>query len=267
MKKSILCVLFILASVFPAFSSGAKEEESFSYEGIRNIEIRGQFLNVEIRGSGGSAARMRSDLPQDFFFSGKGFQVKHEVTGSELRVWVERDSIFSGGNGTLFFDVPKEIDALVETASGDVRISGLSSRNLRVNTASGNITIREISGAVTVGSISGNLDARKLEGDLDLTTISGRIELKDLKGRLRVDSISGTIQGDHVLLKESSEFKTVSGDIDIDLDNALDELRYDLTTVSGRLRVGSIGATRGLEMGAGSLSLRGESVSGSQTYR
>lgn len=267
MKKCGLIAFLILLIPLLSFSSGVREEESFTYAGITRIEIRGVFLNVEVRGENNGSVQMRSDLPQGAFFLARDFEVKHEVIGSELRVWVERDGVFSRGSGTLFFRVPEGTDLSVETASGDVRISGITAPELRANSASGDITMSDIQGKVTVGTISGNLSARKLKGDLDLTTISGDMDLSGASGRLSVKSISGAIRGENLLLEKSSDFKTVSGDILLDLENALDELRYELSTVSGRLKVGSVSATRGLEMGTSALVLKGESVSGSQTYR
>ncbi len=267
MKKYGLCAFLILLAPVFAAASGGREGDSFSYAGIDRIEIDAVFLNVEVRGENNPTVYMRSDLPEGTFFSPRNFEVKHELSGSRLRVWIEREDIFSGGSGTLFFRVPSDAELDVKTASGDVRISGLSTSVMKAKSASGNMTISDIDAEVTIGAISGDLTARKLSGDLDLTTVSGDIDLSDLRGRISVSSISGDIRGEKLLLEESAKFKTVSGDIDIDLENALDELRYVLSTVSGRLKVGSISATRGLEMGNGALALKGESVSGSQTYR
>jgi hypothetical protein len=265
-KFGIGVCLILLAQVF-ASASGAREEESFSYTGIKRIEIHAEFLNVEVRGENSPSVQMRSDLPEGSFFAPRDFDVRHEVVGTDLRVWIDRSGIFSNGRGTLFFRVPGQTELTLDTASGDVRVAGLSAGVMRVKTASGDVTVSDIDAAATVGTISGDLFARKLRGNLALTTISGDIELSGLQGRISVESVSGDIHGDTILLESSSNFKTVSGDIDIDLENPLDELRYDLSTVSGRLTVGSVGVTRGLQMGSGSLTLKGESASGSQTYR
>jgi DUF4097 and DUF4098 domain-containing protein YvlB len=259
----------IAALMIPAisFASGAREEESFSYTGITRIEIRAMFLDVKVRGEYGDTVQMRSDLPEETFFAPREFKVRHEVVGSDLRVWVEKDGIFSGGSGALFFRVPSGSELNVESASGDVKISGISAVSLYAKSASGDLDVSDVDAAVMASTISGDLTARKLKGDLNLTTVSGDIDASGLKGRLSISSISGEISGDGILLELSSHFKTVSGNIRVDLDNALDELRYDLSTVSGRLTVGAVSAARSLALGSGSLVLKGESVSGSQAYR
>jgi DUF4097 and DUF4098 domain-containing protein YvlB len=268
-KKSFLFALVSLLSLGTAIASasGAREDDSFSYPGIDRLEIRAEFLNVEIRGGEGSSVSMRADLPEDSFFESRSFTVKHEVNGSGVRVWVERDGLFSHGSGTLFFSVPRDTLVTVDSASGDIRITGLSADELKARSASGRLIIRDIEAAVTAGSVSGSLEARRIRGDADLSTVSGPIEMNDVEGKIRAASISGSISGHRVLLTASSYFKTVSGEIRMDLVNALDGLRYDLSTVSGRLTVGSVRATRGLQMGNGDVMLTGETVSGSQTYR
>jgi hypothetical protein len=50
-------------------------------------------------------------------------------------------------------------------------------------------------------------------------------------------------------------------------DTPLEDLRFDLSTLSGRIVVGAIRAEKGLRMGNGRVLVRGHTVSGSQSYR
>lgn len=265
--KRIFPVAVMILTVFTAFALGAKEDESFSYMGIDRMEVNAVFLDVEVSGDEGFSVSLRSDLPESTLFQPRNFTVKHEVIGSSLRVWVEQDSIFSHGEGTLFFHVPRGTRLSVETASGNVRIADSKSDELKAKSVSGHLLLSDIEAPVEAESVSGNLEVRRLRGDAVLSTTSGRIEMIDLEGRVSAISVSGAIQGDHVTLTEDSLFKSVSGDIKIGLRNALDALRYDLSTVSGGLTVGSVRASRGLQMGNGNPTLRGETVSGSQIYQ
>jgi DUF4097 and DUF4098 domain-containing protein YvlB len=212
---------------------------------------------------------MRSDLPEDTFFDPRNFTVKNAKSGSTLRVWVEKDpGVLSGrGEGTLFFRVPRETSLSVETASGDIRISGLDSWELEIGSASGDVLLDDINNPFHVKTVSGDIDARRIRADSSLSTVSGDIEIVDVVGKVVAESVSGHITGTRIRLTADSLFKSISGDIRIDLDNALDSLRYDLSTVSGGLTVGSVRAARGLQMGNGDLTLRGDTVSGSQSYR
>ena len=267
MRKHVLIALFVTVTAAAAFASGANEDESFSSPDIHSIEIRGEFLNVEVTGDRTDAVSMRSDLPEDTFFEPRNFTVMHEVDGAVLRVWVEHKGLFSSGRGTLFFRVPDDTRIDVDTASGSVRVDGVHGTDFHVTSASGALRISDIASDVTAKTASGGIKAARIRGDTDLSTSSGSIDMSDVEGRVRVGSVSGSIQADHIKLTDDSQFRTVSGDIRVDLDNDLNDLRYDLSTVSGRLTVGSVRASRGLQMGDGSLLLRGETVSGSQSYQ
>ncbi len=266
MKKALVILLSMCAAV-AAFATGEREDESFSYMGIDRIDVDSVFLNVEVAGGDGMSVSMRSDLPEDSFFDPRNFTVKHEVNGSQLRVWVETQGIFQHGGGTLFFRVPGRTRVNVTSASGEIRISDSSGDQVFAKSASGGVLLTDINAPVHAECVSGSLEVRRLHGDAELSTISGRLRIVDAEGRFTATSVSGSIDGDQITLTQDSRFKTVSGDIRINLGNSLDELRYDLSTVSGGLTVGSVRASRGLQMGNGELTLRGETVSGSQVYR
>jgi hypothetical protein len=53
----------------------------------------------------------------------------------------------------------------------------------------------------------------------------------------------------------------------IQMGGTFDDLRFDLSTLSGRIVVGNIRAEKGLRMGFGRTSVRGHSVSGSLILR
>ncbi len=266
MKRNVIIAFAILASSFAAFASGGKEDENFSFSGIERMEIDAEFLNVELRGEDRSSVSMSSDLSQGGLFGSRGFTVRHEASGTRLRVWVERDSGSPGG-GTLFFQVPKGTILFMESASGHMWIEGMSAPELRAKSASGNIRLKDVKADVEAESASGKLEVRRIQGKADLHTVSGRIEMDDVSGPISTKTVSGSINGEHVLLEGDSLFKSVSGDIRLDLENPLDELRYELSTTSGILRVGSVQASGELRVGNGELTLKGETVSGSQFYR
>ncbi len=267
MKRHLVFALCILTSA-AGFASGVREDESFSYPGIEKVEVRGDFLNIEIRCENGLSASMRSDLPQESLFEQRNFTVKHEVSGSGLRIWVERQGILGPRRGgTLFLRIPREADLAAETTSGGLRIAGCQARQLRAHTVSGSLLLSDITAPVDALTISGNLEARRLRGESSLSSVSGRLLLRDLEGAVSATSVSGNIDADDVLLEREGSFKTVSGNISVRLRNELDQMRFELSTVSGELTIGTVSAARGLRMGSGPVLLRGETISGSQSYR
>jgi DUF4097 and DUF4098 domain-containing protein YvlB len=266
-KRYVVAALCILTAA-AGFASGAREDESFSYSGIEKVQVRADFLDVEIRSEDGSSASMRSDLPQASFFEQRNFTVKHEVNGPDLRIWVEKEGILGPRRGgTLFLRVPRRAELAAETTSGTLRIAGSSTRQVLAHTVSGDLLLRDIEASVEAKTISGTLEARRLRGESSLSSVSGRLILRDLRGSCEATSVSGNIDAQDILLEREGRFKTVSGDISVNLRNDLDQMRYELSTVSGALTVGTVSAARGLRMGNGPVLLRGETISGSQSYR
>ncbi len=261
----VLCLLAAAAG----FASGTQEDESFSYPGIERVEVRADFLDLEVRAELGSSASLRADLPEDTFFEQRHYAVKHELDGSTLKIWVDKEFVLLGPRrgGTLFLRVPQEAELSAETSSGNLRVDGSATRTVRAHTVSGELFLTDIEAGVEAVSVSGSIEARRIRGDASFSTVSGGLDLRDIRGTCTARTVSGRIEGRGILLENEGFFKTVSGDIMVNLRNPLDEVRYDLSTVSGDLTVGTVRASRGLRMGTGPCLLRGETISGSQTYR
>lgn len=233
-----------------AFASGASEDESFSCPGIETVSVNAEFLDVEINGDDGSAVSMSSDLPSDSPFEGRGFKLLHEVDGSRLKVWLEKDwPLDWPAGGTLSFQCPPGAELKIETVSGRIRVERMRSRNCALRTVSGQISVRESHGALRASSVS------------------GKVALDSDEGRVTVMTVSGAIEGRGLDLEEDSSFSTISGNVDIGLEAPLDSLRFDLRSLSGRIVVGNIRAERGLRMGTSGALVRGHSVSGALIFR
>jgi hypothetical protein len=227
-----LSALLALVCGCMVFPTGARELETFTYRGIDQVEVKAEFLAVEVRTGSESTVAMTSELPDEFVTGPRNYIVKHEVVGSRLIVWVERDpgtwSVVGGGR--LLFVIPDGTALSVETVSGSARVDGLETASLRVSSVSGSISLEDFKGALSAQTVSGAIDCRAmdLDGDSSLTTISGSISVR----------FSSPLEG----------------------------YRFELSSVSGNLTVGSIRATKGLRVGSGAVRVRGETVSGSQTY-
>ena len=68
-------------------------------------------------------------------------------------------------------------------------------------------------------------------------------------------------------LAGDSNLTSTSGAITVRFSSAIEDYRFELSSVSGSLAVGSIMAQKGLRVGTGAVRVRGETVSGSQSYR
>jgi hypothetical protein len=251
MKHAFLVVMVLLAASCAAFASGESEEGVFSSTGIDSVSVRAEFLDVEVTAEDGWTVSMDSALPPESIFESRGYRLVHEVVGSRLNVWIEKDSPFSAvtRGGKLTFRVPHFVSVRVESVSGRITAKGLESRSFGAKTISGRILLEEIRGV------------------LEASSVSGRIVVDSAEGRIAAKTVSGAIEGRDLSLTEDSSFSTVSGNIDIGLESGTDDLRFDLSSLSGRIIVGNIKAIRGLRMGTGGVLVRARSVSGSLSFQ
>jgi hypothetical protein len=251
MKLISICALLAMAAGCMVFPMGAREEETFSYQGIDQVEVKGEFLAVEVIAGDGLSVSMTSDLPEDSELSPRHYRVKHEVIGSRLSVWVERDpgTWTTIGGGRLLFTVPQGTSLAVETVSGSARVDGLETTSLRVGSVSGSITLSSIRAPLLVSSVSGSVSIDGFDGTLSANTVSGAIECRAM-----------TLVGD-------SDLTSTSGAISVQFASPLEGYRFELSSVSGGLAVGSIMAQKGLRVGSGAVRILGATVSGAQSYR
>ncbi len=250
MRHLAAALLAALTISCAAFGSGASEDDSFSYPGIDTVSVNAEFLNVEVSGDEGSDVSVSSDLPSDSLLESRGYKLLHEVEGSRLKVWLEKDWPFARSTeGTLLVQCPRDIRLKMETVSGRITVERMESGNCALRTVSGGIRLRDIRGALSAASVS------------------GRISLDAAEGRVTVKTVSGAIQGHALLIEEDSSFSTISGNIDIRLDTPLERLRFDLRSLSGRIVVGTVRAERGLRMGMTGALVRGQSVSGALIFK
>jgi DUF4097 and DUF4098 domain-containing protein YvlB len=249
MKRTGLAILLALAAALAAGAAGAREPD-FTIPGISSIQVKAGALDVSVIGEDTDTVTMRAELPQDSFFDHRDYDIVHEVKGSQLRIRIETQRVFAvADQGRITLIVPRDTSLRIESTSGTVSLQGLERTAASASTNSGEIRVRDAKGEIVV------------------STVSGRISLEGTDGRVDAHTVSGRIRGERVRLSSDSTFNTVSGDITIGLDTPIDNLRFDLATISGAVRVGKLRTHRGLHMGFGDVSVTGSSVSGSIRFQ
>lgn len=153
----------------------------------------------------------------------------------------------------------------IETSSGDIDINGLTGDS-EIESTSGDQRLYDLKGNITARSSSGDITAAKFDGSIDLEATSGDIEIRGGKGKVEVRTTSGEIEGEDIWLTGDAGFDATSGDIEIDFENDLDELSFDLRATSGDLQVGSRSAEKRLLIERGGYKVSGVTSSGDQEY-
>ncbi len=276
-------------------------EEKFELYGIKEVEVRGSFCDVTVKGYTGQTLYFDGKISGS---SGKNYSIEYDRDGSFLKIWVESPHNNWGfTRGQLNLRVPDGIEVVVDNSSGDVYASDLTGRNIRLEASSGDIEANDIgndllletsSGDIELTGLNGNLRSksssgdqrlRKVKGDIDGRSSSGRISLDDIvgdivaetssggieldgfKGGLKLESTSGSLNGDEIELTTNSSFRSSSGSIDMELVNEIESLNFDLDASSGSLRIGGRRAEdRYIDRQGGDIEIKGVSSSGSQRY-
>ena len=251
MRHAIMTAAALLVAVTGGFGSGVSEGASFTSFGIDLVTVNAQFLDVDVGAAEGLAVSLASHGQEGSLFTTGDYRILHEQVGSTLKVWVETERLFFGGfdDGSISLRVPGGTRVEVETASGRIAVDGTECRSLAVK------------------SVSGTVRLRGVRGNIDASSVSGALSLEDAAGAIRAKTVSGAIEGRDVSFTDDSSFSSVSGTIDILCKDDPDSLRFDLSSVSGKIVVDGVRAKKGLRMGFGTIRIRGDTVSGSLTFR
>jgi len=265
--KSILVrigVLTVLLLVVHAVSAGGfPEDEEFVYRDINELEIDAAMFDLRIESVPGNEVRVNvSDIPQ-------GITVSEARRGGRVHVYVRgRNSwLFrSSGSPRMSVVVPAGINLDVENGSGETEITGVRGE-LRVRSGSGDVSIADAGGSLVIETGSGDVSVERITGDLEIETGSGDVEAEECVGVFSVETASGSIDGTNLEFRGDSRFQTASGDIDLELRNDLEGIRYDMTTAAGDLRWGDVRSEGRLSGGTGRIGIVLESASGSIDVR
>ncbi|ETA79859.1 DUF4097 family beta strand repeat-containing protein [Youngiibacter fragilis] len=166
----------------------------------------------------------------------------------KVTVEVLKDSSFSGllgqNEARIVVSVPAiNIEAMsIASVSGKVDIDGIEAHSLKLKTVSGGIEVTGFkAGRLDASSVSGSISADGSFGSdgADISTTSGSIGLKGLEGSFSVNTVSGAVDIEASSMKGGSVV-TVSGGVDMGLPSG--EFSYDLSSVSGKIRVSRNGS-------------------------
>lgn len=142
--------------------------------------------------------------------------------------------------------------------------------NITSQASSGNLRITKVTGNINAGTSFGKQVYENIEGNLSSAASSGDIIITDLKGVLNLKTTFGDIKGKDITLIKSGDFISSSGDIHLNFLNEMKDLSFDLKSSSGKLLVEKNSAKNSsdgkLQMGDGSIKIKGTSTFGDQIY-
>jgi putative adhesin len=245
-------------------TTGSRLEHRIGADGLFSLQLRSG--DVRFTGVDGDTTtvleRGGHDLGAAFeIVLGDGSLSLHDLRGAAGS---------RGGGDDLEISLPRRATVVVETASGDVDVDGLTG-DQRYRTSSGDLRLRGVGGGIVVQGISGDVNVvAAADADVTLTTVSGDVELR--AATLRSLSVASTSGDAKVAGRFAGQgpfsIETVSGDV---LLAPAGDVRMEMRTVSGDLssdvggRIESGRGRRSVSIGSGGPTLAIRSMSGDVT--
>lgn len=257
MRRSwILLLFFGIAQAICA--GGASETKQFEYDRAREVEINAGIFDVEIVGGSGTGVTVDvSDIPQ-------GFRVNQRERNGSIAIDIQgRNTWFSRvtGDPTIRVAMPSGVDLDIKSVSGDVEVETIRG-TVVIRTASGDIDLGSIGGDTRIDTASGEIALSEGTGTFEIDTASGDIDIDRFRGSFQISTSSGDVDIASLRLTADATVKTTSGDVSLDVENDLRDIRYDLKATSGDLRYGDTRAEGQLIRNTGRFHLEVSATSG-----
>lgn len=220
-----------------------REEQSFSLEDKRNIEISVPIGEVKVTAYEGDEIRLlvEGKVPENYL--NRYLEVKEERGALEISLYKGMGNInlsfFNRYDIRLYLEVPKEYQGNLDISnvSGDILVEGLHLRELTLENISGDLILESGSSEeVDFDVVSGQFISYGKVGSLSGNSISGKITANDVRNSADVESVSGSIQLTLSETIKDVEVESISGAVDLIFQGQQD-LSYDLESVSGSITV------------------------------
>lgn len=200
------------------------------------------------------------------------YQIKDSVLNIQLINTNENFIMigFSKTENLMEFSIPDNTELDFKTENGDVEFRGLSGSKYKIKTTYGKIQVSDILGVIDLNSSYGGIKIERLNGESSIKTSYGNIHLnqfgeskcqietnygnvkgytmkgkvkiksgygdvtlEDIEGELTVKTTHGNINGDHITARGDVDLLSSYGNINMQLANPDEELKYDLETTYG----------------------------------
>jgi len=244
-NKSLLVLLFfglvVLHSSCESQGPLVSRESEESFEGIKEIEVNGKYLEVFYEGiENASKVTLNSYLkvPEnsdlDLKFRKSGSKLIVEVTGNAVQLNFFN---FNGGdNGFISLTGPEDIKLNIANSSGSIDVKYVKHDHIDLQVNSGYINALALNVKdINLKASSGSIKAEGLVGDVKAQVNSGSITMKEVQGDVNAQASSGS-------LKLQDVEGTVSGKVNSG-SMKFDQIAYlgDLTVSSGSINATNAG--------------------------
>ncbi len=165
-------------------TTGEGEKSTVALEGSQQVV---EATRVELKGDRLLIDQRRKSFRNRFAFPGEPLRVQVRVPdGSSVEL--------ATASGDAALD-GKFAELEMNSASGDVRVTGELAGDASVKSVSGRLVLPRVSGDLVVQTVSGDAEAEAVEGSVSARSVSGDLRIGCLReGRVDVQSVSGDVE-------------------------------------------------------------------------
>ncbi len=261
-----ISVLFILLALFPLCAYADVEEvinKQYPLERDGEVSVKNISGDIVVTTWDKNEVKIEAIKRADSHEELENIHVDIDSHDSRISINTEYDksfhfnffSGFNGNYGSVYYEliVPDNAEVTLESVSGAIRVTSING-NLSAKTVSGEIKVVSAGKDVTAKDVSGSIYLEGVAGDTKAETVSGRISVNEIQGALasksvsgdiditsgsevkeaRAETISGSIMANYILGQGEHYYKTVSGNINMELP-ADSEFSLNAKTFSGSI--------------------------------
>ncbi|WP_158860942.1 DUF4097 family beta strand repeat-containing protein [Lunatibacter salilacus] len=293
MSKYIVGFYLLMMLVVSACDFGPMQvitDESETFEGITEIQIRGGALETSYIGSDDTEtvtleAFLESSNPQmdGIIYRRRGSRLEIEMGSTDgLSFWTGRTKGFISLTGPrkMALDARNSSGTLeirnVEHSALDFRISSgkmevhnivcdhlvlkASSGKLHGENLQGDVDLDLSSGMAALEGVWGNVNFKGSSGSISISEVEGRVDGGMSSGKASLENISevgklslssGMLTAEEVGISEATNLQASSGYMKIQTHSSLDDFNYDFSVGSGHLSIGGQKGSKDLKIDNG----------------
>ncbi len=225
------CVFFLQVVLFAVYSEA--QEVAFEidkqFEGVKEVNIDGDFCSVKIKGTDNRIANLKGVLKSND--NPEVYKVNADVKDGVLSVHVIKPKSWKSHWGELDFVLPNDIKLNVKTQSGKISISDLSKASIDIESKSGHVLMDNVEGTVHTVSPAGDLNLKNVKGTVNSRSKSGTVIIDNAQGTYTL----GSSDGNYLIKNLKGTLITEGGSGNQEIENVEGDIK--LKSTSGDLKV------------------------------
>lgn len=223
LQLALSVAAFLPVSVVMANSS-IEETRPMAMDGLLRVDNMAGSIEVTVWDK--AEVRITGELGEDV----EELEIRTTSSGLDISVvnTYQRTNI---ADTQLRLQIPVTASLETESVSADVKVVGLKSANLSLDSVSGDFHLDAETERLQAETVSGDIHFRGRANRMTVETVSGDIEVEGAQGEARAGTVSGDVRFAGSEL-ERARFESVSGELELDLD-LVDGGRFEAENMSG----------------------------------